>query len=47
MLRKISKLIIYSIGHSNCEIGDFLELLRAHDIEKVVDIRTIPILKKV
>lgn len=34
--------VIYTIGHSNREIGDFLELLKAHGLEKLVDIRTIP-----
>lgn len=33
---------IYSIGHSTRTIEEFLELLRAHGIEEVVDIRTIP-----
>ncbi|MBU6414722.1 DUF488 domain-containing protein [Patescibacteria group bacterium] len=33
---------IYTIGHSVREIGKFLNLLKAHGIEKLVDIRTIP-----
>lgn len=42
MPKKTNNQIIYTIGHSNREIGDFLELLRSHGIEKLVDIRTIP-----
>jgi uncharacterized protein (DUF488 family) len=33
---------IYTIGHSTRTIEQFIELLRAHDIEEVVDVRTIP-----
>ncbi len=37
-----NKLRLYTIGHSNREIGQFTDLLKAHKIKKVVDIRTIP-----
>ncbi len=33
---------LYSVGHSNRTIEQFIALLRAHGIQKVVDIRTIP-----
>ena len=33
---------IYTVGHSNRSIEDFLALLAAHGIKKVVDVRTIP-----
>lgn len=33
---------MYTIGHSNRPIEDFLSLLEAHGIDKVVDVRTIP-----
>lgn len=33
---------IYTIGHSNRDIGDFIDLLAEHDIELLVDIRTVP-----
>jgi len=33
---------IYTIGHSTRTIEQFLALLRAHDIEELVDVRTIP-----
>lgn len=34
--------LIYTIGHSTRSIEDFIKLLKAHDIQKVIDIRTIP-----
>ncbi|MBN2465518.1 DUF488 domain-containing protein [candidate division WOR-3 bacterium] len=33
---------VYTVGHSTRPIGDFLDLLEAHGIKKVVDVRTIP-----
>jgi uncharacterized protein (DUF488 family) len=36
------KPVLYTIGHSTRPIDEFLELLNAHGIEKVVDVRTIP-----
>ncbi len=33
---------VYAIGHSTRTIEDFVSLLQAHAIEKVIDIRTIP-----
>jgi uncharacterized protein (DUF488 family) len=33
---------IYTIGHSNRSIEEFVELLRAHGVERVADVRTIP-----
>src|SRR5438876_11667887 len=33
---------IYTIGHSTRTIEQFIELLKAHDIEELVDMRTIP-----
>jgi len=33
---------IYTIGHSNRTIEQFSELLRAHAIQEVVDVRTVP-----
>ncbi len=37
-----SRPVVYTIGHSNRPIEDFLALLEAHGIKKVVDVRTIP-----
>jgi len=36
------ELIIYTIGHSNQPVEKFLELLKARNIEEIVDVRTIP-----
>jgi uncharacterized protein (DUF488 family) len=33
---------IYTIGHSTRSIEQFLDLLRAHGIEELVDVRTVP-----
>lgn len=33
---------LWSIGHSNHELGSFAALLRAHDIEVVADVRSSP-----
>jgi uncharacterized protein (DUF488 family) len=33
---------VYAIGHSTRSIEEFIELLKAHDVKMVVDIRTIP-----
>jgi len=33
---------IYTIGHSTHTIEQFIELLKAHGIEELVDVRTIP-----
>jgi hypothetical protein len=34
--------ILYTIGHSTRSTREFVELLRAHRVEQVVDIRTVP-----
>jgi uncharacterized protein (DUF488 family) len=33
---------IYTIGHSTQTIEQFIALLKAHNIEELVDVRTIP-----
>ncbi len=33
---------IFTIGHSNRSWADFLKLLRAHGIQRVIDVRSIP-----
>ena len=33
---------VHTIGHSTRPVDDFIDLLREHDITRVVDIRTIP-----
>lgn len=42
MKPKITKSEIYTIGHSNRTADDFLSLLGAFGIKKIVDVRTIP-----
>ena len=39
---KENPLTIFTIGHSTRPIGEFLDLLRAHGIRQLLDIRTIP-----
>jgi uncharacterized protein (DUF488 family) len=39
---KRSSLRIFTIGHSNRPIEEFIRLLEAHGVKRVVDIRTIP-----
>jgi uncharacterized protein (DUF488 family) len=34
--------LILTIGHSNHSIGEFLALLKAHGVKRLVDVRTIP-----
>jgi uncharacterized protein (DUF488 family) len=38
----VNKPTIFTIGHSTRPIEDFVDLLRAHDIKQVVDVRSIP-----
>ena len=40
--REAPALTIFTIGHSTRTIQEFLETLRAHGIERLVDVRTIP-----
>jgi uncharacterized protein (DUF488 family) len=40
--KQIKKEILYTIGHSTRTILEFAELLKSHNIQKVVDVRTIP-----
>ena len=37
-----TRMTVYTIGHSTHRLDEFVELLRAHRIERLVDIRTIP-----
>jgi uncharacterized protein (DUF488 family) len=39
---KIERLAVLRIEHSNRTWKDFLELLRAHRVQRVVDVRSIP-----
>ncbi len=40
--RVASQLTILTVGHSTRSIDEFLEILRAHGIQRLVDVRTIP-----
>ena len=35
-------LVIFTIGHSTRTVGDFIRLLKAHAVQRVIDVRTIP-----
>ena len=38
----MTKPVIFTIGHSTHPIGEFIELLKAHDIQEIIDVRSIP-----
>ena len=38
----VTRLTIFAIGHSTRPIDEFLSLLKAHGVQRVVDVRTIP-----
>jgi uncharacterized protein (DUF488 family) len=40
--RRVPPLVIFTIGHSTRAIDDFIRLLKAHGVQRVVDVRTIP-----
>jgi uncharacterized protein (DUF488 family) len=42
MRRSQNPLTIFTVGHSTHPINPFIELLQSHNIEQVIDIRTIP-----
>src|SRR5512141_2787485 len=39
---ELDKPLVCTIGHSNRSIGTFVELLRANEIVRVLDVRTVP-----
>src|SRR6476659_3288440 len=39
---ELRTLLVCTIGHSNRSIGSFVELLRANEIVRVLDVRTVP-----
>jgi uncharacterized protein (DUF488 family) len=41
-LKEDEKLVVYTIGHSNRELDVFLGLLRAHGVETLADVRSMP-----
>ncbi len=38
----MKKPVIFTIGHSTHPIGEFVEMLQAHGIKEIVDVRSIP-----
>ncbi|MCK8824340.1 DUF488 domain-containing protein [Fuchsiella alkaliacetigena] len=40
-----NKKLIYTIGHSNHDLSTFLALLKSHNIDSVVDVRSVPFSK--
>jgi len=40
--RRKSQAAVFTIGHSTRTIGEFIEILRAHVVRRVVDVRSIP-----
>ena len=34
--------LVLTVGHSTRPIGEFIELLKAHGVQRVVDVRTVP-----
>ncbi len=41
------KTVCYTVGHSNHDISVFIELLNKHEIEKIIDVRSVPYSKYV
>src|ERR1700690_1375656 len=39
---ELEKALVCTIGHSNRSIGTFVDLLRANEIARVLDVRTVP-----
>jgi uncharacterized protein (DUF488 family) len=40
--RKKLQATVFTIGHSTRTIGEFIEILKAHGVQRVVDVRSIP-----
>ena len=40
--KKLRRGSIYTIGHSNRSIAEFVALLKAFDLQQIVDVRTVP-----
>lgn len=38
----MTRLVVFTIGHSTRPIGVFIRLLKAHGVQRVVDVRSIP-----
>jgi uncharacterized protein (DUF488 family) len=42
MGRSPTKLIVMTIGHSTCPLKEFIRLLKAHQVKRLVEERTVP-----
>ncbi len=42
ILNDVMPVTLYTVGHSNRTLDAFLDILRAHRIERVADVRTVP-----
>lgn len=40
--RRVADVVVYTVGHSTRSADEFVDLLRAHGIERLVDVRTVP-----
>ena len=40
--RSVARLRIFTVGHSTRPIDEFVRLLKAHGVQRVIDVRTIP-----
>lgn len=40
--RTDNSLLVYTVGHSTRDLGEFIELLKRHGVKQLADIRTIP-----
>jgi uncharacterized protein (DUF488 family) len=40
--RKCGKTIVFTVGHSSRTLEAYLDLLRAHQVDRIVDVRSIP-----
>jgi uncharacterized protein (DUF488 family) len=40
--RYVTPLIVFTVGHSTRSIEEFIRLLKAHGVQRVIDVRTIP-----
>lgn len=42
MRRKSTDFVVFTIGHSTRPVSQFIEILQAHGVKQLIDIRTIP-----
>jgi uncharacterized protein (DUF488 family) len=42
MCHEMTPLVVFTIGHSTRSLAEFIRLLKAHGVRRVIDVRTIP-----